>query len=114
MNSHEPDQAPDWQRACAGPAFITLRSERWRLVRVLLGVYLVCYLGLAILCGFARGLMGVKVIGPLNLGYTLIIANYAVAWGLAVIYVRISGRRHDALAAAAIAEHGAAGTGLAA
>ena len=79
---------------------------------MLLGVYLVCYLGLAILCGFARGLMGVKVIGPLNLGYTLIIANYAVAWGLAVIYVRVSGRRHDALAAAAIAEHGAARHGV--
>jgi uncharacterized membrane protein (DUF485 family) len=74
------NQAPDvsaWRVACAGTAFTALKLERLRFVRVLLVVYLASYLGLAVLCGFAalrlrgfaRQLAGVKVLGPLNLGY---------------------------------------------
>ena len=95
-----------WRVACAGSAFIKLKGKRLRLVRTLSVVYLVCYLGLAMLCGFARQLAGLKVLGPLNLGYALIFGNYVVAWVLALVYV-IAGRRHDVLAGTAIGEHAA-------
>ena len=111
MNVDQAPGAPAWRDACAGPAFITLKFERFRLVRVLLIVYLVSYLGLALLCGFARQLTGVKVFGPLNLGYAVIIGNYVVAWILAPVYLRSSGRRHDVLASAAIREHAASPSG---
>jgi len=104
------NQAPDvsaWRVACAGTAFTALKLERFRLVRVLLVVYLASYLGLAVLCGFARQLAGVMVLGPLNLGYALIISDYVLAWVLALVYLRSSGRRHDALASAAIREYAA-------
>jgi len=105
MNVDRVHDASAWRRACAGPAFLTLRLERLRLVRILLSIYLASYLGLAVLCGFERQLIGVKVLGPLNLGYTLILGNYVLAWVLALIYLRVSGTRHDVLAAAAIEEH---------
>jgi uncharacterized membrane protein (DUF485 family) len=67
--------------------------------------YLASYLGLAAFCGFARSLAGLKVLGPMNLGYTLIVGDYIVAWVLALVSFRRSSRRHDALARAAIAEY---------
>ena len=57
-----------WQRACAGPAFVMFKTERFRLIRILMFIYLAAYLGLAVFCGFARDLAGIRVLGPLNLG----------------------------------------------
>jgi uncharacterized membrane protein (DUF485 family) len=105
MNADRVGDLLAWRRACSGPAFVALKVGRFRLVRALLIIYLASYLGLALLCGFARQLTGVIVLGPLNLGYTLIIGNYMVAWVLALVYLGKSGRRYDVLAAAAIEEH---------
>jgi uncharacterized membrane protein (DUF485 family) len=115
MNADWANDPSGWQRACAGTAFVTLKTERASLVKVLLVIYLVCYLGLAVLCGFARDLMGIRVLGPLNLGYTLILGNYLMAWVLGLIYLRQANGRLDSLAAAAIAEHTASrpGAGIA-
>jgi uncharacterized membrane protein (DUF485 family) len=66
--------------------------------------YLASYLGLAAFCGFARSLAGLKVLGPMNLGYMLIVGDYVLAWVLALVYLRSASRRHDALGRAAIAE----------
>jgi uncharacterized membrane protein (DUF485 family) len=43
----------------------------------------------------------------MNLGYTLIAGDYVLAWVLALVYLRSSSRRQDALARAAIAEYAA-------
>ena len=105
MDAITPSQAVNFARSCGSGAFVALKTERFRLVRVLLSIYLVCYLGLSVLCGFDRSLAGWKVAGPLNLGYALVIGNYVMALVLAVIYLRRSNSRHDALATAAIEEH---------
>ncbi|MGH6643344.1 MAG: DUF485 domain-containing protein [Bradyrhizobium sp.] len=62
-------------------------------------IFLVGYIGLTILAGFARDLMGTKVIGSLNLGFTLIALNYLLSWGLAIVYGRIANDKFDPLAA---------------
>ena len=54
---------------------------------------------------------GDSVSMSLNLGYAVIIGNYVVAWILALVYLRSSGRRHDVLASAAIREHAASPSG---
>jgi len=110
MDVDQAAEASAWRVACAGPAFTALKLERFRFVRVLLVVYLVNYLGLAVFCDFARQIAGVKVLGPLNLGYALIFSNYLLAWVLALLYLRSSGRRHDGLASAAIGEYAVAGS----
>jgi len=65
--------------------------------------YLVFYLGVTALAGFAPELMASKVVGSLNLGYVLILATYAMAWIVSVLYVRIAGRSFDPKTEAAIA-----------
>ena len=67
-------------------------------------IFLVGYIGLTVLAGFASGLLGVKVIGSVNLGFVLIALNYVLSWALAATYVRIAGGVFDPLAAKAAAE----------
>lgn len=64
-------------------------------------LFMVGYIGLTILAGFARDLLGTKVIGSVNLGFTLIALNYLLSWGLAIVYGRIAADKFDPLAARA-------------
>jgi uncharacterized membrane protein (DUF485 family) len=93
----------DWSGAVATPEFRALIAARRRLIVPLVAIYLVTYMGLTLLCGFAREFAGAKVLGPINLGFALIVLNYLVTWGLGLVYVRVAGRRHDDLARAAAA-----------
>ena len=54
-------------------------------------------MGLSILAGFGRGILGIKILGPINLGFALIAANYLMSWAIAVIYARLSASSHDPL-----------------
>jgi uncharacterized membrane protein (DUF485 family) len=58
-------------------------------------IYMVGYLGLSVLAGFGRGILGIKVLGAVNLGFLLIAGNYLMSWVLAIVYARISANRHD-------------------
>lgn len=66
-------------------------------------IFMVGYIGLTLLAGFAKGLMAVKVAGPLNLGFALIALNYVLSWILAIVYERIANGRFDPLALRAAA-----------
>jgi uncharacterized membrane protein (DUF485 family) len=66
-------------------------------------IFMVGYVGLTVLAGFAKGLMAVKIAGPLNLGFTLIALNYALSWILALVYERIANGMFDPLASRAVA-----------
>ena len=74
-----------------------LVASKLRGIAPMIAVYLTVYLGLSILCGFAKPLLATKVLGPVNLGFALIALNYLVAWVLAVIYTRVAERVHDPL-----------------
>ena len=95
-----------WRRACEGSTFVALKAQRSRTVWVLMAIALTSHLGLSILCGFFRASMGAKVLGPLNLGYTLILADYVVVWALGVYYLNRSATTFDVLASASIKESG--------
>ncbi len=62
-------------------------------------IFMVGYIGLTILAGFAKDLMGTKVIGSVNLGFVLIAFNYLLSWVLAIVYGRIAADKFDPLAA---------------
>lgn len=73
-------------------------------------IVMVGYIGLTVLAGFAKGLMGTKVVDGVNLGFALIAFNYVLSWILAVVYVRIANDIFDPLAdkaATALAASGA-------
>jgi uncharacterized membrane protein (DUF485 family) len=67
-------------------------------------IFMVGYIGLTILAGFAKGLMGTKILGSVNLGFVLIAFNYVLSWVLAIVYGRIAAEKFDPLAAKAAAE----------
>jgi uncharacterized membrane protein (DUF485 family) len=66
-------------------------------------IFMVGYIGLTVIAGFAMGLMAVKIAGSLNLGFALIAFNYALSWALALVYERIANKVFDLLALRAAA-----------
>jgi uncharacterized membrane protein (DUF485 family) len=64
-------------------------------------IYFVGYIGLTVVAGFAKDLMAIKVVGSLNVGFTLIALNYVLSWILALIYERVANRVFDPLSSAA-------------
>jgi len=81
-----------------------LISEKLSYLVPMTVIFMVGYIGLTVLAGFARDLMGTKVIGSVNLGFVLIAFNYLMSWVLAVIYGHIAAGRFDPLATRAALE----------
>ncbi len=81
-----------------------LIAEKLRFLVPMTVIFMAGYIGLTALAGFARDLMGIKVVGSLNLGFVLIALNYLLSWALAIIYGRIAANRFDPLATKAAIE----------
>ena len=73
-------------------------------------VFMVSYIGLTVFAGFAKDLMGMRIVGSVNLGFVLIALNYLLSWGLAIVYGRIAAGKFDPLAARAATELSRRGT----
>jgi uncharacterized membrane protein (DUF485 family) len=86
-----------------------LIAEKLRYLVPMTTIFMVGYIGLTVLAGFARDLLGTKVIGSVNLGFVLIAFNYLLSWGLAIVYGRIAAGKFDPLAARAAMEISEAG-----
>ena len=92
------ESAPDaWVEGVESPEFRTLIDAKQRSIVPMVVIYMVGYMGLSILAGFGRGILGIKVLGAVNLGFVLIAGNYLMSWALAIVYARISANRHDPL-----------------
>jgi uncharacterized membrane protein (DUF485 family) len=90
--------APDaWIDGIESVEFKTLIDAKQRSIVPMIVIYMIGYMGLSILAGFSRGILGTKVLGAVNLGFVLIAGNYIMSWVLAVVYARISANRHDPL-----------------
>jgi len=86
-----------WIEGVESPEFKTLIDAKQRSIVPMIVIYVVGYLGLSVLAGFGRGILGTKVMGAVNLGFVLIAGNYVMSWVLAVLYARVSANRHDPL-----------------
>jgi uncharacterized membrane protein (DUF485 family) len=81
-----------------------LIAEKLRYLVPMTVIFMTGYIGLTILAGFAKDLMGTKVIGSVNLGFVLIASNYLLSWVLAIAYGRVAAGKFDPLAARAATE----------
>ena len=81
-----------------------LIAEKLRYLVPMTVIFMVGYIGLTALAGFAPDLVGTKVVGSVNLGFVLIAFNYLLSWGLAIVYGRIAADKFDPLAAKAAME----------
>ncbi|HLX16965.1 MAG TPA: DUF485 domain-containing protein [Bradyrhizobium sp.] len=90
--------------AVAHGAVKLLIAEKLRYLVPMTIIFMVSYIGLTAFAGFARNLMGTRVVGSVNLGFVLIAFNYLLSWGLAIVYGRIAAEKFDPLAAKAAME----------
>jgi nucleotide-binding universal stress UspA family protein/uncharacterized membrane protein (DUF485 family) len=98
--SADPDV--DWAEATNDPSFRDLISAKARFLVPALILSLGFYLLLTVLAGLVPGFMAQRVIGPLSLGYLLVFITYVMAWGVALVYVRVANRDFDPKAANAV------------
>jgi uncharacterized membrane protein (DUF485 family) len=101
LSSASPPQAA-WIEGVQSAEFQKLIVAKQRLIVRLIAIYTIGYMGLSVLAGFGHDLLGIKVLGPINLGFVLIAGNYVMSWVLAVLYARISANRHDPLVAVVV------------
>ena len=81
-----------------------LIGEKLRYLVPMTAVFMTGFVGLTVLAGFAKGLVGTKVVGSVNLGFVLIAFNYVLSWLLAILYGLIARSKFDPLAARAAFE----------
>ncbi len=81
-----------------------LIAEKLKFLVPMTIVFIVSYIGLTAFAGFAKDLMGMKIVGSVNLGFALIAFNYLLSWVLAIVYGRIATGKFDPLAARAAME----------
>jgi uncharacterized membrane protein (DUF485 family) len=87
----------------AQATLLSLVAAKLRFLVPMTIIFMVGYIGLTAIAGFAKGLMGVKIVGSLNLGFALIGFNYVLSWVLALVYERIANKIFDPLASRAAA-----------
>src|SRR5271170_2153709 len=102
--------APDaWIEVIESTEFKTLIDAKQRSIVPMIVIYMTGYMGLSVLAGFGRGILGTKVLGAVNLGFVLITGNYVMSWLIAIVYARISANRHDPLVKVVVDKARAAG-----
>ena len=85
-----------------------LVARKLRFIGILTVIYMISFIGLTVLAGFARPFMAMKVLGAVNVGFVLIAANYVLAWAIALVYVRAANRTFDPLVTRVVAALGMA------
>ncbi|MCC2637653.1 MAG: hypothetical protein K0Q68_1372 [Moraxellaceae bacterium] len=93
----------DWYAIAADPRFIELHRRKSRFLWGLMAFSLVYYFLLPLGAAYTPGLFSQKVWGSMNVGLLFALSEFAVAWGVAVIYSRRANREFDALAAEIVA-----------
>jgi uncharacterized membrane protein (DUF485 family) len=86
-----------WISEMRGTEFKTLARAKLQAIVPMLIIFVASYMSLSLLAAFGRELLGTKVLGPINLGFVLIAANYLMSWVIAIVYARISARTLDPL-----------------
>jgi uncharacterized membrane protein (DUF485 family) len=85
----------DLPAMAVAPSITTLIDAKIRFFTPMIIIYLVGYIGLTALAGFAKGFMALKVIGALNVGFFLIACTYVLSLVIALAYVRIANATLD-------------------
>lgn len=86
-----------------------LIAEKLKYLVPMTALFMVGYIGLTVLAGFAKPFVGMKIIGAVNLGFILIALNYVISWTLAAAYGRIARDKFDPLAERASLQAGRSG-----
>jgi uncharacterized membrane protein (DUF485 family) len=86
------------QRVQAGPEFALLRRRLRRFVFPMTALFLLWYLAYVLLVSYERDLMDTPVLGAINVGLVMGLAQFVSTFALTAGYVRYARRNLDPLA----------------
>ena len=109
MSELASEQASLHERVQDGPEFRALRRRMRGFAFPLAAAFLLWYLAFVLLAAYARDLMATPVLGGINLGLVLGLAQFATTFALTAVYGRYAGRHLDPPAARIRAELEAGG-----
>ena len=81
------------------PEFVALRRRLRGFAFPMTALFLLWYVAYVLLASYARDLMATPVLGGINLGLVIGLAQFATTFALTAAYVRFARRRLDPLAA---------------
>ncbi len=82
----------DWDRVAARDDFRALIAAKRAFIIPATIFFVIYYLALPLLVGYAPNLMKTEVVGSVNLAYLFALSQFVMAWGLAAWYLRAAGR----------------------
>lgn len=88
----------DFAAAQRGEDFVKLRKTHRSFVMPMTVAFLVWYLAYVVLAVYAPGLMGIQVVGNINLGILLGLLQFVTTFGITALYVSFANRKLDPLA----------------
>jgi uncharacterized membrane protein (DUF485 family) len=91
-NSPDRSERPKWDRIATSPQFQDLLARKKAFVIPAFLFFLVYYLLLPILVGYAPKLMSTRVSGPVTLAYLFALSQFVVGWTVALLYLRASAK----------------------
>jgi uncharacterized membrane protein (DUF485 family) len=89
--SQHPDQA-EWDRIANSRKFSELLAMKKKFIVPAFVFFLIYYLLLHLLVGYASKLMSTPVFGTVNLAYLFALSQFVVGWTIAWLYLRASAR----------------------
>lgn len=87
-----PSPSPDWEQLAASASFHRLIREKRRFIVPATVFFIVYYFALPVLVGYFPQLMKRKIFGPVNIAYLFAVSQFAMAWILALLYMRAAVR----------------------
>ncbi len=96
---HHHHLAPeDWHTIAAAPEFRRLVAMKRRFILPATAFFLLYYLCLPVLAGFAPKFMARPAFAHLNLGFVFALSQFAMTWVLLAVYLQVA-RKFDYLEA---------------
>ncbi len=88
LTANEDVDTLDWNRLAESDDFKELVAAKIRFILPATIFFLVYYLLLPLLAGFAKGFMDIKVIGDINIAYLFALSQFVMVGVLAWLYLR--------------------------
>jgi len=85
-------QEADWNRIAASPGFQHLLAIKKIFIVPAFLFFIVYYLLLPILVGYAPRLMSTRIVGTVTLAYLFALSQFVVGWIIAWMYLKASSR----------------------
>ncbi|MGC2245062.1 MAG: DUF485 domain-containing protein, partial [Terriglobales bacterium] len=87
----------DWSAIAASASFKDLVARKKAFIVPAFIFFLIYYLSLAVLVGYAPKLAAMRVIGTVNIAYLFALSQFVVGWAIAALYL-LAAAEFDSLA----------------